>query len=169
MLWICGSVLSVVFGTCAGWAGLMAIQPMSKVERWLKASGAPNAEALLQQFGQLAPHLPTIAATLAVLGFLPGVAYLILGFPVRRGRRAPAITAFVLSGTQTLVAGLMLVGGLLAAMIAASPLDMTLVVLTWGSLTGLLTYTAWRLLRVIRGNATSPNRITSIHEPWDQE
>lgn len=140
---------------------------MAEIERWVQQSRTDNSDALLQQFRQMAPHLRTIALAAAALGLLPGVGYLLLGFPVRRGHRAATVAGFVLTGTQSCVAGLMFMGGLFGTLIAGDPMGMTFVVLTWGSLTGLLFYTAWSSLRALRPGAPAAEHTTDGPEPWE--
>jgi hypothetical protein len=169
LLWITGTVLCVVFGSCAGWMWVLDGFSPEEVERFLRRSQAEDVDALMNQYHQIAPYLGALAMTLLVLGFLPGLAYLLLGFPVRRGRRPATVIAFVLIGMQTLVVGLMCLLNLLGALIAGNPGGATMAVLMWGSLLALLIYTAWWLLQALRGH---PAPLTADppdgREPWDR-
>lgn len=169
LLWLTGAILCVVFGSCAAGMWMFDSFTPAEVEQILRKSQTGDVNTFMEQYRQVAPHLRAIAVMLLLLGFLPGLAYLYLGFPVQRGRRSAAVAAFVLTGTQTLVVTLICLLNLLAALMTGNPGGATMTVLIWGSLAGLLAYTAWTLLRVVRSRAapagTDP---PDGREPWDR-
>lgn len=135
----------------------------------VRKSQTGDVNAFMKQYRQAAPYLRALAATFLILGFLPGLAYLLLGFPVQRGRRPAAVAAFVLTGTQAIVVALIFLLNLLGGLVSGNPGGITAAVLIWGSLTGLLIYTAWTLLRVVRERAAPAwARPTDGREPWDR-
>ena len=94
-----------------------------------------------QQFKQIIesqPFLGTMAWMFFLLGFLPGLVYLALGFVVRRGRGLAIDVALFLAVTQCIVFGLLLLRNMAAAFVHASPVSLTVNVLTVGSLLALL-------------------------------
>ena len=94
-----------------------------------------------QQFKQmieLQPFLDTLGWMVFLLGFLPGMVYLALGFAVRRGHGLAIDVALLLAVTQCIVFGLFLLRNMAAAIEQASPASLTINVLTVGSLLALL-------------------------------
>jgi hypothetical protein len=148
---------------------------LAQVEELVGSRSQPgDVDAFMEQYRAMAPHLRAIAVTLLLLGFLPGLAYLVLGFAVRSGRRWASVTAFVLTGTQALVLGLIFLLNLLGALLSGSAGAVAAAVMIWGALAGLLAYTAWTLLGVVRGRGAAvspaPTWPGSVggREPWDR-
>lgn len=94
-----------------------------------------------QQFEQIIesqPFLGIMAWIFFLLGFLPGMVYLALGFVVRRARGLAIDLALFLAVTQCIVFGLLLLRNMVTAFVQASPVSLTVNVLTIGSLLTLL-------------------------------
>ena len=82
--------------------------------------------------------LGPMAIALLTLGTLPGLACVLLSFPVRAHCRWATKVALLLVLTQCVVVGLLLLGGAASAIRAASPVCLTISIIMPGSVLGLL-------------------------------
>ena len=150
-VWVIGAVQTVAFGCCSALMGMVAMVPLEHF----------RTVTDLKVFEQLAgvyPLLGDAAMTGFVLGFLPGLAYLALGFAVRVGRGFSTEVAMVLAATQLVVFGTVFVSNLVVAVTGHSPSAATVNILTLGSLLALLGY-GIRCLWLAR---------QSRHGDWDE-
>jgi hypothetical protein len=113
---------------------------------------------------QAYPMLWGVGVMALVLGFLPGAAYVILAFGVRRGRAAEIGLALLLTTTQLVVGGVILLASALEAILHGQPGSMTMSVVLLGTPLAVLGLTA-RWLHAARGSAAGPK---PGREPWDE-
>lgn len=135
LLWIIGGVQIVVFGSCSVIYGILSLLTADQV-----AAMAPGNDTLVRQFEQVHPALPVMAVMLLVLGFLPGLAYLVLAFGVRRGRRHPMLFAQLLLITQLIVFGVLFAHAAIVAVMNRDPLQLTVAILVLGTGIALLAF-----------------------------
>ncbi|MCC7409750.1 MAG: hypothetical protein IT442_16920 [Phycisphaeraceae bacterium] len=83
-LWICGSVFLLLFGCCAGLFGLASQMPWSEFEQSMRQQQMGDQQ--LDQLHQMWGYMPAVAGLMALVGPLPGLFYLLLGFGVRAAR-----------------------------------------------------------------------------------
>lgn len=142
-VWLIGAVETAVFGFCVAVMAVLASLPPEQFEEF--ADQASIEHLTLHQ-----PVFVEVAVTLFVLGVLPGVAYLLLGYPVRQENSLGITAALVLAMTQCMVFGLLLLRNLVATLIEHDPAATTLQILTLGSLLLLLGCGAYRLWQARR-------------------
>lgn len=155
--WIIGSVQSVLFGSCSAlttWAARLRPDELQ---------GITNPEQL-EQFSKFHPMLGHVAITLFVLGVVPGIVYLMLGFAVRTGSTIATGTALVLAITQSIVLGTIFIHNVLTAVLAHDPVMLTVNALTLGSLLALLGFgirSLWLARQCDRDNLEAQT------DPWN--
>ena len=138
LVWWLGSAEVVVGSAAAAIFIAAARMPVTKLISW--GQPMPLDELAIAQ-GRLLP----VAMLFALLGTVPGLAYLVLGFPVRSGRRWPIFLALLLVVTQSVALGVALIGGTIQAVRVGQPPLLTLNVLVFGSPIAFLIYTARHL------------------------
>lgn len=158
LLWVTGAVEAAAFGCCVTSMAIVSVMPGDLLQ---EAADAQTYEQVMQ----LRPMLGFWAVTVFVLGFVPAVAYLILGFAVRTGRDAATTTALVLALTQFIVFGVLMIGNTVSAISTHSPADFTKSALTLGSLLVLLGLSIHSLWQARLLNHQSSQELT---DPWDQ-
>jgi len=133
-VWIVGAVETVVFG-CMGCAlSVAALTPLNKLEEIL--ADHPMRENIDLEQGY--KMLWMVAVLFIVLGLMPGIAYLALGFAVKARKAALTNFALMLLMTQSIVWGLILVINVGSGFVNGSPAEVTLSVLTLGTLVVLI-------------------------------
>lgn len=160
----------MLFGLCSCSYALIAIIPIDEVA----SQGAISADHM-RAWEQFKPHSLMLATTTFVLGCVPGVCYLLLGFGVRRGQRGMTIASLILAMTQAIVCGLVLLLSLIEGFRRGEPLAITIPVLTFGTLLGLLVFLCVWLFRALRVTAytgygpTDPRLVEHYdpRNPWD--
>ena len=156
--WIVAGVELVLFGGCSAAIAIISTVPLEE----LRKMGDP---AQIDQIAQIYPMLGAIAVVMFIFGFLPAIAYLILGFGVRAGKPLSITVTLVLAMTQCTVFGVLFINNTLASVQRGDPATLMLNVVTLGSLVGLLGYTA-RLLWQMKQQA---NNNRAIHtDPWNE-
>ncbi len=139
-VWVIGGVEVVAFGFCGLFLSVMSRFTAGDFEQAL----TPEQ---LSQYSEVQPMLKPAAVTFLVLGFIPGLVYVLLGFKVRNGNRRATTTALILAMTQGLVFGVLFLSSVLHAVGQGDPAALTINVLTLGSLLGLLgigTHRLWQ-------------------------
>lgn len=157
LLWLLGAVDLVVFGCCSVAFSIAASGPQSQLQ-----VAAPRLPP--EMIAQVYPLLWPMAILVFVLGFLPGVAYLLTGFGVRAGRRPPTMIALLLVTTQTIVWGVLFLTSVFQSLRAGSPTDLTVQFLTLGSYLTLLGFTLVWLLRARQAGRGDQQESS---EPWN--
>ncbi len=122
----------------------------------------------IELFLEIRPLLIPLALGVLVLGFVPGLAYAVLGFAVRTGRRWAINTALVLSATQLLVAGVLCAFAILGAIVTLDPVAVTVSVLFYGSPTLLLAFCV-RLLMASRRTTRATSMWEDEGDPWSTD
>lgn len=92
-------------------------------------------------------RLWSLVALLLVLGVGPGLAYLWLGFAIRRGALTAIRIALAVVGTQVVVLALVMVNVILTAILALDPFEVSLSVVLLGTPAALLVCLVRVLLR----------------------
>lgn len=92
-LWVCGGVFILLFGCCAGMFSLVSQMPWSEFEQSMRQQQMSDQQ--LDQLRQMWGYMPAVAGLMALVGPLPGLLYLLLGFPVRALKRWAANAAMV--------------------------------------------------------------------------
>jgi len=157
LVWIIGAIQALVFGCCTTSMAIVATIPPEQLEQM-------TDPATFDQFTRAMPLFLPVAITVFVLGFVPGVVYLIAGFGVKAGKPPATSLALVLMTTQSIVLGVLLLNAVVAAVASHRPADLTLGVLTHGSLLVLLGFGIHRLWRVKQYNQ---NHLEEQTDPWN--
>jgi len=155
LTWVTGAIQVLLATCCMGslWAIMNA--PPEQV--------AAQDRAAAQQIEMIRQDGPALAIGVLVIGLGPGLACLLLGFPLRRGGRGAATALMALLLTQALVTGLMLAGGLLGAVQQGNPVRFTMSALLLGSALGLLLTT---FVAVYRARSVAGAEADLEQEPW---
>jgi hypothetical protein len=156
-VWLMAAVNIVVFGCLSISFGVFSRLSKEEMEKML-----PQLTA--EQLSQIYPLLLPMAVVVFVLGFLPGVVYLITGFWVRRAHPTGIGLALLLVFTQLIVVGVVLLLDIAAAVVNRDPAAITVNTLTLGSYLAILIFTIRWLLRA-RGTAGHSN--PESPEPWN--
>ena len=157
-VWIVGGIETILFGCCSIFLALTASVPLDELEKMADP-------AQFEMIRQAHPMLRTVAITTFVLGFVPGVAYLILGFGIKAGQPLPMTIALVLTMMQCIVFGILLINNILSATQVGHPLGVTVNIVTLGSLVGILGYTThllWQVKQLTRTNMPVND------DPWNK-
>jgi hypothetical protein len=149
-VWIAGAVTMLMSGCCAMTAMMLGTVSLEELER---VAGQP----MPPQFTQVQPMLAYVAIAVLVMGFVPGVIYLVLGFGIRRGKLLPIRLAMVLAITQSIVLACLLLWDLAQAITAGNPMALTVSVLLMGTPLALLGF-ALRWLFAAQQQAASAGR-----------
>jgi len=157
LVWALAAVGLIAFGCCSTALSLWAGRSQDELKQAL-----PQWDA--DQLAQLYPLLWPMAILVFVIGFLPGLIYLIAGFGVRSGRALPTNLALLLTITQAIVWGVLFLSGVFQAVRMGSPTNLTVNVLTFGSFLALLGFTIHWLLRAKRARQESAELAT---DPWN--
>lgn len=156
-VWTVG-VLEMAAGGCATTClGSLATQTK---ESLLEQAGPEFPAA---QFELVYPWLAPTAILIFVLGFLPGLVYVLLGFGVKAGRMGQVTFALVLALTQVIVLVFLGLSHVAGAWIAADPCALTSGVVLFGSPIFLLAVTLQWLLRAQRLHRQIQHEET---DPW---
>lgn len=145
LVWIIGAIEVAIFGCLSTALGLWSTLPPDQLRQAADQGGL--ADYQLDLFIRMQPLFVTWAITLLVLGFVPGVVYLIAGFCVRKGGSFATGAALLLASTQCIVLGARFMSQAMGAVQAHNPGALTVLTLTLGSLVTLLgfgTYWLWR-------------------------
>ncbi len=155
--WLIGAVQAVFFGTCTAVTAWAALLPLDQLRR-------VTSHEQFEQFSNIRPMLGAAVVTVGVLGFVPGVAYVILGFGVRRGHTAATRVVLVLATTQVIVFGTVFVHNVLTAIRTRNPTVLTFNAATLGSLLVLLGLAIRRLWFVSR---FCRDQLETHTDPWN--
>jgi hypothetical protein len=101
------------------------------------------------------PTTTTACLWIGILGLAHSLFYLIASFGIRSGNKPSIRSALLLISTQSLVCAALLLQTLRNALTHTSPTSFTISVLTLGTPTLLLSYTAFCLLKADRSTATT--------------
>lgn len=129
LLWIVGPLQMAIFGCCGSVYATMAMIPY---EEFLKLF-EQHQPHMADQADQIHPLLPAFAVSMLVLGFLPGVAYLLLGFGVRKAKPAAINFAQMIALTQGIVLAVFFLLLLAGAVQTGSPMTLTFVLILIGT------------------------------------
>lgn len=158
-LWALGALQVLVFGCCTASIAITAQMPLEAFQQEVAAYELPP-----QQAAELHGMLHYSALIVLLMGFLPGVAYLICGFGVRRGKRTAIGLALLLAITQAIVFGVMGLYSLAAAAMAANPVAFTVNFVTFGTILGVLGAAIYWLTKALRFQPTTDADTT---DPWN--
>lgn len=136
LIWLVGTFELLLFGLLTTVLVAMASVNEPTIHDAV-ASGAMTQEQsaiFLHQQPQFTPRVVTVV----ILGLLPAILCLVLGFFIRAGGRIAVMLALLITITQTTVIGVLFLGGLLWAATSGQPTVATLNILFFGSLLILL-------------------------------
>lgn len=146
-VWILGGLTVVLCGCCSALLGVMGMMSDQELE---EAARQP----LPPEYFQFKQQLPTVALGVLILGFVPGVLYLFLGFGVHKGRSAPTGIALVLAATQAIALAGLAAWDMIAAIRMGNPSALTFVILILGTPLLLLGFAIRWLLAAQQMNAS---------------
>lgn len=106
-----------------------------------------------------------IAGTTLVLGIVPALIYVISAFGVYAGKHSAMNLALIVLLTQGIVVGIILLTSVAGAIMMASPVDLTVNVLTIGSVMALIIAAIRALLAAREHDQDSLGEQT---DPWNQ-
>lgn len=132
-------------GVLCGWMVLSLTTAATMSPEDFAALSKPQVPA--EHLALIHPMLWPLALSTCVLGFLPGLAYIYLGFGVRKGRTLPARISIGLSVIQAILLGVFLVSSIVSAILEAAPAKLTLSVLVLGTPLIVMIYCTRALLR----------------------
>lgn len=115
-VWILGTVEFVVCGVMM--LACIAIAN-SSIEQLRTRFSSPEELAMLEQ---VHPMMEAAAGALFVLGVLPGMVLVVLGFGVRQGRKSSIFTCLAIAGVQSLLFAFALVISLIGGLIQGEPI-----------------------------------------------
>lgn len=144
-LWILAAVELVMFGCLSATASLLAFIPETEIRKALQPGQV--SEEQMQMFLQAKEMAIPVALTILILGLIPAIAYVILGFFVRLSRPNAIGTALLLAVTQSIVFGVLFLQGAIAAVMQHNPAQFTVDCLSFGTVLVLLGYAIKWLLR----------------------
>ena len=124
----------VLCGGCATLFALLARTPLKELLEQAKT------QTQKEQLAQAHPLFTAHAISVFVLGFLPGLALLWLGFSIRAGKNLQTKVAIGLTIMQTVVLGVFLASLIAHAILTSTPKQLTLVVIMLGTPMALLIY-----------------------------
>lgn len=114
-VWTLGTLEFVASGVMTVAFVAFASLPIEKVQSLVKTA---EERAILEQ---IHPVMSFAVAGFFVLGVLPGLALIFLGFGVREGRRTAIVASLAICGVQASLLALVLIANLLAAVIQGEP------------------------------------------------
>jgi hypothetical protein len=114
-VWILGVVEFVVCGVMM--LACIAIAN-SSIEQLRTRFSSPDELAMLEQ---VHPMMSAAGVVLFVLGVLPGMVLVFLGFGVRQGRKSSIFTCLAIAGVQSLLLAFALVVSLIGGLIQGEP------------------------------------------------
>jgi len=159
-VWGVGMLQAVLFGCGAASSMVAAAMPYEDLLAEMQKQGHDTTP-----FEQMGPEFFAIlAGTLFFLGFLPGVAYLVLGFFVHKGNQRVMEFTLLLLLTQALVIGLVFLTGAAGSLFALDPIALTSNVLLFGTPFAVLCVT---ILQVYRARQEVSNAIGPNIDPWN--
>lgn len=172
LTWVIGGIEIVLGGCCTTLLGIASVVPPNEL---LRHEELPPEQ--IEAIEPLIPYLGMIAFGVFTLCLVPGVAYILLGFAVRNGRRSLTMLALLMAATQTLVLGLYLAMSVLSGLLEGLLVYVSIFVITFGSLFVVLLFTCirlWRALEATRyGTGYRASAIESAtydpREPWDSQ
>jgi hypothetical protein len=157
MVWILGLLEVVLCSCCVVSCLFLAGLNEESIQTLGKQYQSPE---MVKQAQSLA--FPMAILTV-MLGLLPGVGYVVLGFGVRQ-RKMPAVnTCLLLAMTQGIVLGVLLLLQVVEAVRTLSPMLMTTTALTHGTPMALIVYVI-RLLMSLRAGGEQDLET----DPWNQ-
>lgn len=162
-LWIVGGLQAVFFTSCAACMGIAALLPADQWQEVLaqQNQSLPQGVTPSQFQGAMLP----LAVLMFVLGVLPGIAYIVLAFFVRKAKPGAINLALLILITQMVVLGVMFLLNVGTGIVAGAPIQITVTVLTQGSLLAILFATA-RWLFKARSYGTEV--IGQESDPWSE-
>jgi len=160
LLWVLGGLQLVVFSCCTMAGLVLSIVPRGQIDQALQQ------QSMADQF--TAQQIQTIGIPMAVtallLGVLPALFYLVAGFFVRKSHAVMTNVTLLLIATQLCVFGMLLLISVVGGIATGRPLDITVNVLTVGTLVALLVVTMRSLWQAKQSNFDVTGEDT---DPWN--
>ncbi len=154
-MWFLGGLQTLLFGCCSTGYGILAVVPLEQLKQM------PNMNpTTASQLDHIHPWAGAAALALFLLGFCPGVAYLILGFFVKKQRPGPLLASLILVFAQTLVLGVVGLLSILGAVMQGDPMALTICLIFFGTPLLLQGFTIYYLFAAKSGRPAAP------HNPW---
>lgn len=144
LLWILSAVQGMIFGCCSLIMAAFAMVPM---KQWL---GQPGMEQMDQETMKLFHGMAgAVAVGVFVVGCVPAVAYLVLGFFVKQRSRPAVYTCLIMLLLQTLMIGFLFASGLSQSVMDGNVMALTMSLLLFGVPIGLQLATMYHLKKVL--------------------
>ena len=161
-MWIAGGAMTLLFGL---YAILLAVLPAVVDEA--KRAGTLTTD-MITALEQLEDQAGSMALTASLLGVLPAVALIWLGFMVRRGTPGWTKAGRILANVQAVVLVVLTLDIAVSALRMGNPAALTISLLIFGSLAGMLFYAGALLRRRPMGGAarTSAYLYDLDTDPW---
>ena len=159
-VWVSGAILSLVMGCCVTTLTVAAVVPLEELSA--KAGEALSTEQL-EQFQRIQPMLVPFTLGVFLLGFVPGLIYLVTGFGVRSGNRPSIVLTRWLIMIQLGWLVLVLVLNVLGLLIQRDMAGLFLSTLIYLPVLWLLYNTLKRLNRIHRNSETN---LEISRDPW---
>jgi len=171
--WVIGGLTTLLFSCCGCSIGALATMPAGEVQRAFtrqqSQSGGQITQEQIQMLMQLHPTgYAVLAVAVVLLGLIPSVALLLLGFAVRQRKRWAIIAALVIIGVQTLICGGLLFFSLVGGLISGDPVGVLFSLLVFGGVTTLLIFALRSLRRTMSMQQAAPVVRSDGTEPWDE-
>ncbi|MDX1682153.1 MAG: hypothetical protein R3336_03435 [Phycisphaeraceae bacterium] len=151
LCWLTGAMEILIFGCCAG---VFAMFGQFSAEQF-----PPEQH---EQFKLIQQIAPLVAVAVVVMGVLPGLIYVGLGFAVKAQKTWAVVTGLIFAIGQAFMLGLMLLYSLVNAVMMMDPVSFTLNVIVIGSPLALLVFLAYWLMKAFSGPSAQPQA-----NPWD--
>lgn len=158
--WILGVIQVLLSGCLASVFAVMAVMPLTQLQEIY--AGQPQSFELI---AKMHPRFWPMAGLMLVMGFIPGVAYIIAGFGVRKNNGTATYVAMLLAITQTIVLGVLVLNNIAVALTQGDLCQVTFNVVVMGTMLGMIGYTALLLYRTRRGDVS--NWQDQSTDPWD--
>ena len=163
-VWGVGIVEILLFGCCSLGAILARSMPLADLQADFAARNPQVSHEQLNQLAQIYQLAWPLAVLFLVVGFLPGLAYALLGFGVRKGRPISTNTALLLAITQTIVFGVIFAVNVAGAVMSENLPALTANFIGFGSLLMVLGFTIFWLFRAKTIPGGNPDQ---DFEPWN--
>lgn len=160
--WILG-VAQVLFSGCLSSAfAVLAVTPLPKLLQEVSEKQPESVEVITTMY----PLFWPMAGLILVMGFIPGVAYIVAGFGVRKNNSTATYVAMLLAITQTIVLGVLVLSNIVVALSKGDLCSVTFNIIVMGTMLAMIGYTALLLYRTRRGDVSTWQDQST--DPWDE-
>lgn len=161
-LWIVAAI--ELFG-CACMSAMFAAISVLPDAQFAEAAAQQGAD--MAQMETVRKAGPMLAVVFIILGIVPGIAYAILAFFVRKRKSAAVTISLVLAVTQAIVLGIIFLTGLAQGILGANPVALTTNFVMFGTPLALLGAAIYWLYRT-QSPAAAAHHLEP-RDPWDDD